>query len=129
MHPQSTRTKAVVRLVAAIGALGLLLPSSATAAHLPAEPDYDATPFWAGKPTYQEQDLAVAGQGGFPNYRIPALTVTNDGTILASYDGRPTAIDAPGPNSVLQRRSEDGGRTWQEQTVTYGNDQGFTVNP
>ncbi|WP_162320853.1 exo-alpha-sialidase [Nesterenkonia haasae] len=86
------------------------------ASHSEAAPDYDASPFWAGEPIYTEQDLAVAGEGGFPNYRIPALTVTNEGTVLASYDGRPTSGDAPGPNSILQRRSDDGGRTWQEQT-------------
>lgn len=79
-------------------------------------PDYDVLPPQAGMPIYTEQDLAVGGEGGFPNYRIPALTVTNDGTLLASYDGRPTAEDAPGPNSILQRRSTDGVKTWQEQT-------------
>nr|WP_020389291.1 discoidin domain-containing protein [Kribbella catacumbae] len=70
-----------------------------------------------GAPLYAEQNLAVNGQGGFPNYRIPALTTTPNGDLLASYDGRPTAIDAPGPNSILQRRSTDGGRTWGDQTV------------
>nr|1EUT_A Chain A, SIALIDASE [Micromonospora viridifaciens]1EUU_A Chain A, SIALIDASE [Micromonospora viridifaciens] len=70
-----------------------------------------------GEPLYTEQDLAVNGREGFPNYRIPALTVTPDGDLLASYDGRPTGIDAPGPNSILQRRSTDGGRTWGEQQV------------
>jgi sialidase-1 len=70
----------------------------------------------SGKPFYEVQDLAVGDEGGFPNYRIPALTVAPNGDLLASYDGRPTAIDAPGPNSILQRRSTDGGRTWGEQT-------------
>ena len=69
-----------------------------------------------GEPLYVEQDLAVNGQGGFPNYRIPALTVAPNGDVLAAYDGRPTGIDAPGPNSILQRRSTDGGHTWGEQT-------------
>jgi sialidase-1 len=96
-------------------------PLSAHADHGPAEAttSYDATPWFAGEPYYAEQDLAVGGQGGFPNYRIPALAVTNDGEILASYDGRPTSADAPGPNSILQRRSLDGGATWGEQTVIY----------
>ena len=70
-----------------------------------------------GEPLYVEQDLAVNGQAGFPNYRIPALTVAPNGDVLAAYDGRPTGIDAPGPNSILQRRSTDGGRTWGEQSV------------
>lgn len=82
-------------------------------------PDFDATPPQAGKPFYAEQQLAANGEG-FPNYRIPALAVTNRGDILAAYDGRPTAIDAPGPNSILQRRSTDDGATWGEQTIVHG---------
>ncbi|MFJ5155670.1 exo-alpha-sialidase [Streptomyces sp. NPDC088353] len=82
-------------------------------------PDFDATPPQAGKPFYAERQLATNGEG-FPNYRIPALAVTNRGDILAAYDGRPTAIDAPGPNSILQRRSTDDGATWGEQTVVHG---------
>ena len=34
------------------------------------------------------------------------------------YDGRPTGTDSPGPNSILQRRSTDGGNTWAEQTTS-----------
>lgn len=100
-------------LGAAATAIFLALPISAQAAD-----DYDADPLWTGqKPFYTEQTLAMGGDGLFPNYRIPALTVTNEGTVLASYDGRPTGIDAPGPNSILQRASSDNGATWGEQTV------------
>ncbi|TRW43346.1 exo-alpha-sialidase [Georgenia yuyongxinii] len=108
-------------------AVGLVtaLPLAAQAATGPA-PDYDAKPPQAGKPFYTEQDLALGGEGGFPNYRIPALTVTNDGDVLASYDGRPTAADSPGPNSILQRRSTDGGKTWQAQTFIH---EGSTAAP
>lgn len=81
--------------------------------------DHDADPFWAGNPTYAEQDLAVNGQNGFPNYRIPALTVAPSGDLLASYDGRPTGADSPGPNYILQRRSTDDGRTWGPQEVVH----------
>ncbi|MCM3660959.1 exo-alpha-sialidase [Georgenia satyanarayanai] len=76
--------------------------------------DYDAA--WGGEPFYEEQQLATNGEG-FANYRIAALAVANNGDVLASYDGRPTAADSPGPNSILQRRSTDDGETWGEQTV------------
>lgn len=72
-------------------------------------PNYDAKPPQAGQPFYTEHQLATNGENGFANYRITALAVTNEGDILASYDGRPTAKDSPGPNSILQRRSTDGG--------------------
>src|SRR6478752_4518792 len=46
-------------------------------------------------------------------YRIPALTYLGNNVVLAAWDGRPgSAADAPNPNSIVQRRSTDGGRTW-----------------
>ncbi|WP_265521469.1 sialidase family protein [Oerskovia flava] len=101
-----------------LGVSAAVVPATTAAAHheTPA-PDYDAAPATGGAGTYTEQQLATNGQGGFPNYRIPALTVTNSGDVLASYDGRPTAADSPGPNSILQRRSTDDGVTWEPQEV------------
>lgn len=120
MTTTSTRHLRRLRLAAAAAAAAtLVVPAGASATHARPAPDYDAAPFWAQQPSYTEQDLAVPDVGGFPNYRIPALAVTNDGTLLASYDGRPTAGDAPGPNSVLQRVSHDGGTTWEEQSVIH----------
>ncbi|MFF3288082.1 exo-alpha-sialidase [Streptomyces sp. NPDC003023] len=104
-------------LCAAVTLTGMAPVASAATAE-PAS-DFDATPPQAGEPFYAEQQLATNGEGGFPNYRIPALAVTDSGDILASYDGRPSAMDAPGPNSVLQRRSTDGGSTWGEQTYVH----------
>ncbi|WP_158588241.1 exo-alpha-sialidase [Galactobacter valiniphilus] len=80
-----------------------------------ASTQYNAS--WSLPSFYEETQLATNGQGGFPNYRIPALTVAPNGDLLASYDGRPTGGDAPGPNSILQRRSTDGGKSWGAQTV------------
>ena len=39
-----------------------------------------------------------------------------DGVVLASYDGRPNGGDSPAPNSIIQRRSVDGGKTWGAPT-------------
>ncbi|MFF9347646.1 exo-alpha-sialidase [Streptomyces sp. NPDC014734] len=62
------------------------------------------------------QDLTVDGVGS-PHYRIPALTTSVKGTVLAAYDARPTLGDLPGNISVVLRRSTDGGVTWQPQQV------------
>ncbi|OON81756.1 exo-alpha-sialidase [Streptomyces tsukubensis] len=62
------------------------------------------------------QDLAVAGSGS-PSYRIPALTRSAKGTLLAAYDARPSAADLPSNIGVVVRRSTDGGVTWQAQRV------------
>ena len=64
----------------------------------------------------RQQDLATAGDGS-PFYRIPALTVTRTGTLLAAYDARPTLKDLPGHIRIVLRRSTDNGVTWGPQTV------------
>ncbi|PAK25968.1 neuramidase [Streptomyces sp. alain-838] len=66
--------------------------------------------------TLTSQDLATAGTGS-PHYRIPALTRTTKGTLIAAYDARPTLGDLPGNIGVVVRRSTDGGSTWQAQQV------------
>lgn len=62
-------------------------------------------------------DLATSDEGGWPRYRIPALTTALNGDLLAFYDGRPTMNDLPSHIAVLMRRSTDGGRTWLPQEV------------
>lgn len=61
-------------------------------------------------------DLTVDGVGS-PHYRIPALTTSVKGTVLAAYDARPTLGDLPGNISIVLRRSTDNGVTWQPQQV------------
>lgn len=58
--------------------------------------------------------------------RIPAVIQLNNGDVLASYDGRPTGEDFPGPNSIVQRRSTDGGLTWGPETFVH---EGTIDNP
>ncbi|MFF2409742.1 exo-alpha-sialidase [Streptomyces sp. NPDC058092] len=69
-----------------------------------------------------QQDLADRGEGGFPQYRIPALTTTVDGTLVAAYDGRPDMADVPSNIALVIRRSTDGGRTWQPQQIVRQDD-------
>ena len=97
------RAGASVGALALTGSLLAALPTTAAAAEDPS--------------TFASQRIALGGDGVFPNYRIPAIIQLDNGDLLASYDGRPTGWDAPGPNSILQRRSTDNGRTWQGQTV------------
>ena len=43
----------------------------------------------------------------------PALSYLGNNVVLAAWDGRPgSSADAPNPNSIVQRRSTDGGQTW-----------------
>ncbi|MFF0744925.1 exo-alpha-sialidase [Streptomyces sp. NPDC004111] len=90
--------------LAALAATLALVAATTTAAH------------GAEAGTLTSQDLATAGTGS-PYYRIPALTTTSRGTVLAAYDARPTLGDLPGNIGVVMRRSTDGGATWQPQQV------------
>ncbi len=64
-----------------------------------------------------EHVLAVRGVGGYRQYRIPALAVSTQGTLLAAYDGRPNLDDLPNPIDLLLRRSYDNGVTWGPQQL------------
>ncbi|WP_077800789.1 exo-alpha-sialidase [Streptomyces sp. JHA26] len=84
------------------------------AATVPAAHGATSAPTATG--TLTSQDIATAGTGS-PYYRIPALTRTTRGTLIAAYDARPTLGDLPGNIGIVLRRSTDGGATWQAQQV------------
>ncbi|HSF46323.1 MAG TPA: sialidase family protein, partial [Chitinophagaceae bacterium] len=51
-------------------------------------------------------------------YRIPGITTTNKGTLIAVYDNRyTTSRDLPGNIDVGMSRSADGGQTWEPMKV------------
>lgn len=52
-------------------------------------------------------------QGGYMVYRVPAITVTNKGTVLVCYECR-HGSDWSAMDMVI-RRSDDGGKTWSER--------------
>ena len=64
-----------------------------------------------------QQVLAVRGVGGYRQYRIPAMAVTQSGKILAIYDARADFDDLPGPVDLVIRTSDDNGLTWSKQEV------------
>ncbi len=73
--------------------------------------------------------LFVSGQDGYHTYRIPALAVTNQGTILAFCEGRKNSRSDTGDIDLLVKRSTDQGETWSQQQVIW-DDQGNTCgNP
>lgn len=65
-------------------------------------------------------DLFTAGEQGYELYRIPGLTVTAKGTLLAYAEARKTGRGDWGAIDVVIRRSEDSGKTWSEQKVVSG---------
>ncbi|RNL49888.1 exo-alpha-sialidase [Arthrobacter oryzae] len=102
------------RAVAGILGLGLVAGSGLPAAAAPIPP---STPT-AGPGEFSESNIAADRTPDNLFYRIPALTYLGGGVVLAAWDGRPgSAADAPNPNSIVQRRSTDSGRTWGPQQV------------
>lgn len=105
------RTAVAAGALAATMLAGMIAPAVAVGETVP--------PAAAG--SYTEQVLAKNGDNAIDpvlgaNYRIPALAHLGDGVVLASYDGRPFGGDSPQPNSIIQRRSTDNGKTWGAPT-------------
>ena len=64
-----------------------------------------------------QQVLAVRGVGGYRQYRIPAMAVTNSGRLIAIYDARADFDDLPGPVDLVIRTSDDNGAYWSKQEI------------
>lgn len=65
--------------------------------------------------------LFARGDDGSKFYRIPALAVAADGSLVAAADKRiETMGDLPNKIDIVVRRSEDGGRTWSDQVTVAG---------
>ena len=67
-----------------------------------------------------DQDIFVGGREGYPTFRIPALVVTNKGTLLAFCEGRKTGIADHGNIDLVLKRSTDRGATWGKLQVIQG---------
>ena len=75
------------------------------------------------------QRLFSSGQGGYYTYRIPALAVTRNGTVLAFCEGRKKSSDDSGEIDLLLRRSLDNGRHWSEPEIVWHDTGNTCGNP
>jgi sialidase-1 len=75
------------------------------------------------------EPLFVSGAGGYHTYRIPALTVTTRGTVLAFCEGRKNSRGDSGDIDLIVRRSTDRGLTWSEQRVVWDDHGNTCGNP
>lgn len=57
-------------------------------------------------------EVALSSAFERPCYRIPALTVTASGRLVAAWDVRADWRDLPGPFDIVYRTSADNGETW-----------------
>ncbi len=84
--------------------------------------------------SFEQADVFVAGQGGYAAYRIPALEVAADGTLLAFAEGRKNNLGDPGYEGndidLVLRRSTDGGKTWLAPQIIEDPGEGWSAaNP
>src|SRR5688572_8616574 len=64
-------------------------------------------------PTVQKISLFTAGDAGYAAYRIPAIVVTPQQTVLVAAEGRKNDRGDWGLIDLFVRRSLDSGRTWE----------------
>jgi sialidase-1 len=62
-------------------------------------------------------DLFTSGQEGYHTFRIPALAVTTQGTLLAFAEGRKAGRGDAGEIDLVLKRSLDNGVTWQPMQI------------
>lgn len=67
-------------------------------------------------------DVFVGGTGGYHTYRIPALVVSDEGTVLAFCEGRTHNARDHGDIDMMLRRSTDNGETWERMQLVYDED-------
>jgi len=85
--------------------------------------------FMPDVPPVEQQALFTAGEGGYHTYRIPALVVTTQGTLLAFCEGRKKGRGDSGDIDLLLRRSTDGGRAWGRAQVVWDDGDNTCGNP
>jgi sialidase-1 len=73
--------------------------------------EFDATP--------RRETLFRSGEAGYHTFRIPALTATSRGTVLAFCEGRKSSASDEGDIDLLLRRSLDGGAHWLPTQVVH----------
>ncbi len=79
-------------------------------------------------------NVFVSGQDGYRFYRIPALEVAPDGSLLAFAEARKYNAGDPGMENneidLVCRRSSDNGRTWSAmEVIEHAGEKWSSANP
>ena len=71
----------------------------------------------------------AAGTDGYHTFRIPALAVTTQGTLLAFCEGRVSGRSDSGNIDLVLRRSTDNGETWSPLQIVWDDEDNTCGNP
>lgn len=77
----------------------------------------------------KQTPLFVSGTDGYHTYRIPALAVSENGTILAFCEGRKNSSSDSGDIDILLKRSFDNGESWEPVQIVVNNGPDTAGNP
>jgi sialidase-1 len=82
---------------------------------------FAAAPLLAAAPLFESTDVYVSGKDGYFGYRIPAIEVAKDGTVLAFAEARKYNLGDPGYDGndidLVVKSSSDRGKTWSHMRV------------
>jgi len=82
------------------------------------------------QPLFEQSDVFAMGLYDVDTYRIPAVVVTQKGTVLAFSEARKKSIADQTPTDMVLRRSFDNGKTWQPmQIILPGKGDEAIMNP
>lgn len=73
--------------------------------------------------------IFVAKEDGYHTFRIPALSKTTKGTLLAFCEGRKLSASDTGDIDLVLRRSLDGGKTWSKLIKVWDDKNNTCDNP
>jgi sialidase-1 len=66
---------------------------------------------------FDETPIFMGGENEYNTYRIPALVISAEGTILAFCEGRKNSSSDTGDIDIVLRRSFDNGKSWDDMRV------------
>jgi len=78
--------------------------------------------------TVKENTIWKTGEGSYKGYRIPAIVISNKGTVLAFAEGRNDGGDS-GDIDILLKRSTDNGETWGKEILVWNDKLNTCGNP
>jgi sialidase-1 len=80
-------------------------------------------------PLPEMQTIYESGSATTNTYRIPALLVSKQGTILAFAEARRNSGGDTANIDTVVRRSEDGGKTWGDEIIVFDEQDNVAGNP
>lgn len=80
-------------------------------------------------PEYTYSTAFTPGESGYAFFRIPAMVVCNDASILAFAEGRVNSVEDTGDIDIVVKRSTDRGKTWGKLIVVKNDGENRCHNP